>query len=140
MEILRAASREGATTTTLVFRTNMNYLRLGKYVELLTKRNLLERVGSHPKMYRTTAKGDEAMGILASAGALFFGNDDPPSTPAASKDRARAASAARDRSDQRQVRRGFAKLSTICKLRSGDQCGLRGGECKLESCLLFETR
>jgi predicted transcriptional regulator len=140
VDILKAASGKGVTMTALTYRSNSNFLRTCKYVELLTSRDLLECVNSTPKMYRTTARGDKAARVLADAVELVFGadgHDNPPSRPAAFQGPTRVAPVTGDEPGLREVRNSFEKLSGICKLRNGDNCGPRGEECKLAACFLF---
>jgi len=141
VDILRAASSgEGVNLTGIVYESKCNFLRTSKYVKLLASRNLLERVGSTPTLYRTTSRGNEAVRSLASANDLIFGEnyDEPPSASTALQERIRAAPAARDaQTSLREVQRSFERLSRICRQRRGNQCGLSGGECDLEGCPIF---
>lgn len=139
-DMLRAASGEGATITALTYKSNSNFLRACKYVELLTSKDLLECVNSSPKLYKATARGDEAARTLARAVNIVFGvdgHDNPSMVQAAFPAGTRAAPVAGDGPRLREVQRSFVKLSRVCKLRNGDNCGLRGTKCKLAACLLF---
>ncbi len=61
-EILSVA-REGARITNIVYKTNLNFQRAAKYLEILTKNGLISvSFGSSPTnkvIYRTTEKGME---------------------------------------------------------------------------------
>lgn len=125
--------------STLEYRSSTNFQRTSKYVELLTRRNLIECADTGRKLYRTTARGHEAAGILADAEEVIFGENDPLSMPAVFQDRKGVASGTGDGPNLGEVKKGFAILSRICKLRNEDRCGLCGGECRFEDCLLFVT-
>ena len=72
-EILAAASAGGVTKTTLVYNTNFNFRRVERYINLLLKKNLLERLEEGSQIrYRTTREGLEAMAILEAADRFTF--------------------------------------------------------------------
>jgi predicted transcriptional regulator len=140
VDILRAASGSGVTITALEHKSDTNFLRASRYAELLISRNLLKCVGSDPRLYRTTARGEQAANVLADAEEIVFGKSNPPLTPIVFHERTGTAPHVRNVPNLSKVRKSFAELSRICKLRNGYQCILGGRECKLEDCLLFGTK
>lgn len=78
-EILATASDMGTTKTSLVYRTNMNFLRIKKYLDLLIGKQLLEclEFNSH-LIYRTTRKGQDALKGLRDVQAILYGSIDLP--------------------------------------------------------------
>lgn len=55
VDILTVA-RKGALKTQIVYRANLNYNRVDKYLSFLERNGLLE---NHDAIYATTAKGEE---------------------------------------------------------------------------------
>lgn len=77
-KLLEIAS-EGTTKTNLVYRSNLNFKVVQRYIEMLIGRELLEVVESEGlTIYRTTVKGAAAVGAIRSATGLVTG--DPEST------------------------------------------------------------
>ncbi|HEW89961.1 MAG TPA: hypothetical protein ENG43_01280 [Candidatus Bathyarchaeota archaeon] len=63
--ILREAL-EWATKTRLVYRANLNFRLLGKYLDFLISRGLLEKANVHSlTLYRTTKKGRVWLSLYA---------------------------------------------------------------------------
>ncbi len=137
-DILRAASGEGATMTALVYRSNSNFLRTRRYVDLLTTRNLLECLPCIPKLYRTTEKGEETIRTLAEAEEYIFGTDASVLVQPGFLEGTRHVPAFIS-TMEKEARVGFAKLSEVCRHREGDRCKLCIDECRIESCLLVTT-
>ncbi len=72
-EILSTASGKGATKTSLVYKTNLNFTRMERYIEFLIRKNLISRVESEAvSLYRTTEHGKEALKILTDAKMIVF--------------------------------------------------------------------
>jgi predicted transcriptional regulator len=74
IEILAAASKEGATKTALVYKSNLNFTLVQKYVDLLQRRGFLDKVPACDgcATYKTTAGGAEALKALRSAMNMLF--------------------------------------------------------------------
>jgi predicted transcriptional regulator len=88
-EILKAASGRGVTKTSLVYKSNLNFTRIRKYIDLLTAKNLLEHVVVEGRegaygvgasqssiIYRTTEKGQAVLASLLNAEEIVFGGSD----------------------------------------------------------------
>jgi predicted transcriptional regulator len=77
IEILAVASREGATKTALVYKSNLNFTLVQKYVDLLQRRGFLDKVLTFDggATYRTTAGGAEALKTLRRAMNMLFFED-----------------------------------------------------------------
>jgi len=54
-------AREGASKTRLVYKANLNFNILNKYLNFLLKNGLITKIGGngHPILYKTTEKGRE---------------------------------------------------------------------------------
>jgi predicted transcriptional regulator len=78
IEILAVASKEGATKTALVYKSNLNFTLVQKYVDLLQRRRFLDKVRTLDggATYKTTAGGAEALKALRSAMKMLFFEDD----------------------------------------------------------------
>lgn len=77
--ILEAASC-GATRTHLVYKSNLNFLLIRKYIRLLEAKGLLEVLpstneGNRGPVYKTSDKGTEALAALQNALGLVFEED-----------------------------------------------------------------
>ena len=67
-ELLEIASGQGATKTALVYRANLNFTLVQRYLLYLESKGMIERVdGGSPALYRTTEKGKETLGSINSA-------------------------------------------------------------------------
>jgi predicted transcriptional regulator len=68
IKILAVASK-GATKTALVYKSNLNFTLVQKYVDLLQRKGLLDIVQTHVgyTAYKTTTAGAEALKALRSA-------------------------------------------------------------------------
>lgn len=80
-DILKAASGQGVTKTSLVYRANLNFTRIEKYIQLLTRKSMLElyRIAKGNEeqplfFYRTTRKGTAALRLLLDSNNIVFGN------------------------------------------------------------------
>ena len=72
-EILSTASDKGATKTSLVYKTNLNFTRMERYIEFLIRKNFISRVDSEAgSLYKTTERGKEALKILTDAKIIIF--------------------------------------------------------------------
>jgi predicted transcriptional regulator len=133
-DILRVASGRGTSITALVYRSNSNFNRTRKYVEMLLRRNLLERSDSSSSTYRTTPKGEAAMKILTDLDQIVFGAGDPATAQFRdSSESPRLGFFAGDW-DSDAIRMSFARLSSVCKHKDGKTCKLSGCECRLKNC------
>ncbi len=75
IEILEYASGKGATKTALVYKCNLNFIRIKRYLELLTKKGLIERIDHQPvSLYRITKTGEELLKILRDAKNRIYGD------------------------------------------------------------------
>ncbi len=76
VQLLKAAAvRSGVTKTQLVYKSNLNFTRCERYIELLMKKDMLENIdvdSKLPKMFRITPKGKEALKLLSSASEFLF--------------------------------------------------------------------
>jgi predicted transcriptional regulator len=54
-------SRNGINKTRLVYRTNLNFLLIQRYIDFLQEKGLLEVVHTPHQVYRTTQKGNELL-------------------------------------------------------------------------------
>ncbi len=71
--ILEIAMGRGATKTALVYNANLNFSLILKYIRLLERKGMLERVQISPvSIYRTTAQGAEALRAITRATSLVF--------------------------------------------------------------------
>ncbi len=71
-EILATASGSGVTKTSLVYKTNLNFTRIEKYIEFLTRKDLISRKESDSSArYVLTEKGKEALRLLSAARTLL---------------------------------------------------------------------
>lgn len=64
MEILMSIleeSKSGINKTRLVYRTNLNFLVIRKYIDFLTKKELLNVEQKENIMYTTTSKGHQVL-------------------------------------------------------------------------------
>ncbi len=72
----------GSTKTALVYKSNLNFKIAQKYVDMLTRNQLLEGVEEGGfTIYRTTEKGGQALMALAAVAELVSGDpeaDQPP--------------------------------------------------------------
>ena len=73
--ILEVAAGNGATKSTLVYKSGLTFGRMEKYLSLLTTKNFLEVHGIGPKIYRTTAKGEDVKQKMLVLQELMFGAD-----------------------------------------------------------------
>jgi predicted transcriptional regulator len=79
-EILQAATGTGVTKTSLVYKSNLNFTLIQKYIALLTDKGLLEVVQAGPVLlYRTTDKGAEALKLIIAAESVVLGRPIEPS-------------------------------------------------------------
>ena len=67
VDILRV-SRQGALKTQIVYRANLNYNRVDRYLRFLERNGLLEREGSG---YITTEKGEAFLREYAAMGVVL---------------------------------------------------------------------
>lgn len=54
-------ARSGINKTRLVYRTNLNFLLIQRYVDFLVQKNMIEVVNDPTPIYRTTQKGVELL-------------------------------------------------------------------------------
>ena len=134
VDILRAASRESVSLTSLVYRSNSNFVRTRRYVGLLVARGLLEKSGNPLEVYVITQKGEEALRTLTGVDELVFGREASGWTPYGLHDAGAFGPSAGGVRDPVSV--SFATLRGACKHRRGDRCDAGQGECKVENCLL----
>ena len=78
-EILKVASGRGITKTSLVYKVNLNFTRIERYIELLTRKGLVElqRDGDDDRssmLYRTTHRGTVALRLLSNSNSIIFGD------------------------------------------------------------------
>ena len=138
VDLLRAASGSGATVSTLVNRSNTNFIRASRYVELLVQRSLLEAIGCHPRIYRTTARGDEAAKILSTAEELIFGpiRGEKVSRVVLFEPSSKIALTPQTPFLMSSIA-AFGVLGRSCRLRDQDGCRLVGLQCQFEACPFF---
>ena len=74
VNILRIASKAGSTKTSLVYKSNLNFILIQKYIDLLQQNGLLEmdKTQNGLMIYKTTKKGSEALEALRIAINLVF--------------------------------------------------------------------
>lgn len=48
---------ESSSKTRIVYQVNLNFRTINPYLDILTKKNLIEVNGSEQKLYKTTPKG-----------------------------------------------------------------------------------
>lgn len=61
-EILEIVSRQGATKTSIVYKTNINFTLANKYIDYLESRKLIQRSsGDSVRLFTLTPKGREAL-------------------------------------------------------------------------------
>lgn len=79
VQLLTTAGRgAGATKTALVYKSNLNFTRCEKYMDLLVQKRLIEaaRVSPDaPVIYKITTKGREALEALLNVKELLFGEE-----------------------------------------------------------------
>lgn len=63
-QILTACQGDGARKTKIVYQVNMNFNIANSYLDLLTKKGLLEAIQGKHTIYKTTAKGEKALECL----------------------------------------------------------------------------
>ena len=56
--------REGTSKTQIVYRSGLNFLTVVPYLDLLTQSQLVVRSEDEISVYRTTEKGEKALGHL----------------------------------------------------------------------------
>jgi len=54
-------ARNGINKTRLVYRTNLNFLLIQRYIDFLIEKNLIEVVNKPQPVYQTTQKGIELL-------------------------------------------------------------------------------
>ena len=83
VEILSVASRGGVTKTSLVYKVNLNFTRIEKYIKLLIGKEMIEvyrrdlEDEESPITYRTTGAGLVALRMLKDSNDVIFGDRKP---------------------------------------------------------------
>jgi predicted transcriptional regulator len=70
-QILTSCQGEGAGKTRIVYQVGLNFRTINPYLSLLTKKGHLEAAQGDRPIYRTTPKGEQALGHLREVEAIY---------------------------------------------------------------------
>ena len=71
-QILATCQGAGASITQIVYKVNLNFKTTNSYLDLLTKRGLLEAIHDKLILYKATAKGERALKNLRAIEEIYF--------------------------------------------------------------------
>ena len=70
-QILATCQGPGASKTEIVYKVNLNFNTTNSYLDLLTKRDLLEVIPGKLVFYKTTSKGERALKSLSAIEEIY---------------------------------------------------------------------
>jgi len=70
-QILSLCREDGAGKTRIVYQVNLNFHTVEPHLDLLQKKGLLDEVPGEQVIYKTTAKGEQALEHLREVEAIY---------------------------------------------------------------------
>jgi predicted transcriptional regulator len=70
-EILTVCHGAGASKTQIVYRANLNFNNANSYLDLLTKKGLIEVIQGSPVLFKSTPNGERALESLRKIEAIY---------------------------------------------------------------------